>query len=306
MAIAASPLMPMGPRGWPRQAPGISADWLVLPIGAAIIVVLLLARMAWPAWRLGSTRSVRDAGAAVAAGRRARLAGRLATLGLPLTVAAGVRLALEPGQGRTAVPVRSALIGTTLSVLAVTAAFTFGANLLHLVHTPRLYGQAWDTEIDLQFQVISPAQAQQRFGTNPGVTGWTYGDHGIIGVKGQLIPAIGLAPGRGPLISPPCWPAMRRAPATRSCWAHRPCATSGCMSGSRSRSPSAGTRRRTASWAARYSRTSARAASRRPISARARRPPPRCSGRRPSPPVAWLDISSCCCVSRTARAGPRP
>ena len=128
----------------------------MLPIGAATIVVLLLARIAWPAWRLGSTRSVRHPGAeAAAAGRRAWLAGRLATLGLPLTVAAGVRLALEPGQGRTAVPVRSALIGTTLSVLAVTAAFTFGANLLHLVHTPRLYGQAWDTEIDLQFQVIS-------------------------------------------------------------------------------------------------------------------------------------------------------
>jgi hypothetical protein len=203
VAIAVSPLMPIGAARLAEPTPGISADRLVLPIGAATIVVLLLARIAWPAWRLGSTRDVRDPGAAAAAaGRRAWLAGRLATVGLPLTVAAGVRLALDPGQGRTAVPVRSALIGTTLSVLAVTAAFTFGANLLNLVHTPRLYGQAWDTEIDLQFQVISPAQAQQRFGTNPGVTGWTYGDHGIVGVKGQLIPAIGLAPGRGPLISP--------------------------------------------------------------------------------------------------------
>ena len=201
VAIAASPLMPIGAARLAEPAPGISADWLVLPIGATAIVVLLLARIAWPAWRLGSTRGAREPGAAVT-GRRAWLAGRLAGLGLPVTVTAGVRLALEPGQGRTAVPVRSALVGTTLSVLAVTAAFTFGASLLNLVHTPRLYGQAWDAAIDLQFQVISPAQAQQRFGTNPGVTGWTYGDHGIIGVNGQLIPAIGLAPGRGPLISP--------------------------------------------------------------------------------------------------------
>ena len=197
VAIAASPLMPIGAARLAEPAPGISADWLVLPIGATAIVVLLLARAAWPAWRLGSSRGVREP-AAAATGRRAWLAG----LGLPVTVTAGVRLALEPGQGRTAVPVRSALVGTTLSVLAVTAAFTFGASLLNLVHTPRLYGQAWDAAIDLQFQVISPAQAQQRFGTNPGVTGWTYGDHGIIGVNGQLIPAIGLAPGRGPLISP--------------------------------------------------------------------------------------------------------
>ena len=73
------------------------------------------------------------------------LAGWLAGAGAPVTVTTGARLAMEPGRGRTAVPVRAALAGTTLSVLAVTAAFTFGANLLHLVHSPRLYGQAWGT-----------------------------------------------------------------------------------------------------------------------------------------------------------------
>jgi hypothetical protein len=36
------------------------------------------------------------------------------------------------------VPVRSVLTGTMLSVVAVTAAFTFGANLLYLVNSPRL------------------------------------------------------------------------------------------------------------------------------------------------------------------------
>ena len=76
------------------------------------------------------------------------------------TATAGVRIALEPGRGRSAVPVRSALAGTALSVLAVAAAFTFGANLLHLVHTPRLYGQGWDAAIDLQFQTITPQQTE--------------------------------------------------------------------------------------------------------------------------------------------------
>jgi len=50
-----------------------------------------------------------------------------------VTVTTGARFALDPGAGRAAVPVRSALVGTTLSVLAVTAAFTFGASLLQTV-----------------------------------------------------------------------------------------------------------------------------------------------------------------------------
>ena len=202
VAIAASPLMPIGSARLAEPAPGVSADWLVLATGGAAIVVLLIARAAWPAWRAASARATAQRDAAASPGRPSWLAGWLAGAGVPVTMSAGVRFAVEPGRGRTAVPVRAALAGTTLSVLAVTAAFTFGANLLSLVHTPRLYGQAWDAAIDLQFQVISPGQAEQRLGTTPGVTGWTYGQHGIIGINGQLVPAIGLAPGRGPLISP--------------------------------------------------------------------------------------------------------
>jgi hypothetical protein len=114
----------------------------------------------------------------------------------------GVRLAVEPGRGRTAVPVRSALAGTVLSVLAVTAALTFGANLLHLVNSPPLYGERWDAAIDVQFATISPAAAEHQFGHLPGIAGWTYGQHGIIAIAGHVTPAIGLAAGKGPLLSP--------------------------------------------------------------------------------------------------------
>ena len=202
VAVAVSPLTPIGIARLAEPSPGVSADWLVLATGAAAIVLLLTVRASWPAWRVASARVTGRAVAARGPGRRSWLAGGLAGTGAPVTMVAGVRLAVEPGRGRTAVPARAALAGATLSVLAVTAALTFGANLTSLVHTPRLYGQAWDAGIDLQFQVISPRQAEQRFGTNPGVTGWTYGDHGIIGIGGQLVPAIGLAPGRGPMFSP--------------------------------------------------------------------------------------------------------
>jgi len=128
-----------------------------------------------------------------------------------VTAAAGVRLALEPGRGRTAVPVRAALAGTALSVLAVTAAFTFGANLLRLVNTQPLYGQRWDASIELQ---LTPAAARHRLGHVPGIAGWTFGHSGTVEIGGQLIPAVGLTAGQGPLLSPTLL--QGRAPRTGS------------------------------------------------------------------------------------------
>lgn len=53
-AVAASPLMPIGAARLAEPDPGVSADAVVLTAGAAAIVVLLVARAAWPAWRLAS------------------------------------------------------------------------------------------------------------------------------------------------------------------------------------------------------------------------------------------------------------
>ncbi|MGN6174151.1 MAG: FtsX-like permease family protein, partial [Streptosporangiaceae bacterium] len=166
-------------------------------------VVLLVAWAVWPAWRLASTGTRRDR-ASPAPGSWRRLTAWLAGAGAPVTATAGVWLALEPGRGRTAVPVRAALAGAALSVLAVTAAVTFGANLLHLVNTPHLYGQRWDAAIDVQFPApaITAAAAERRLGHLPGITGWTFGHHGAVGIGGHVIPAIGLAAGKGPLLSP--------------------------------------------------------------------------------------------------------
>ena len=155
VAVAASPLMPVGTARPAEPAPGVSADMPVLAVGAIAITGLVVAQAAWPAWRLASSPAS-DLRGAAAAPRRPWLARWLPAA--PVTVAAGARLALEPGRGRTAIPVRSALTGTTLSVLAVTAAFTFGANLLHLVNSPRLYGQNWDAAIDLSSAPSPPSR----------------------------------------------------------------------------------------------------------------------------------------------------
>ena len=201
VAVAASPLMPIGAARLAEPAPGVSADTTVLVAGAIAIVVLLVARVVWPAWRLTSA-SARGNDRQAAADQRWRPSAWPAGAGAPVTVVAGVRLALEPGRGRTAVPVRSALAGTALSVFAVTAAVTFGANLLHLVNTPPLYGQRWDAAIDLQFGNLTPAATGHRLGRLPGIAGWTFGYHGIVEIGGHVIPAIGLTAGKGPLLSP--------------------------------------------------------------------------------------------------------
>jgi hypothetical protein len=202
VAIAASPLMPIGPARLAEPDPGVSVDLPVLVTGFAGIVILLLARVAWPAWRLASALRAAERDGAGMTGRRSVAAEWLARAGAPVTAVTGVRLAFDPGRGRTAVPVRSALLGLALSVAAVTAAATFGSNLLHLVHTPRLYGQDWDAEVDLGFNVITPRQFDTITAHVPGILGWTYGLHGTVQVGNAVVPAIGLAAGRGPVTPP--------------------------------------------------------------------------------------------------------
>jgi hypothetical protein len=197
-AAAASPLMPIGPAGLAEPGPGVSVDVTVLGLGAAGMVALLVARVAWAAWRDGSAASPAGTARAGTSGVVAWLAGA----GVPVTAATGARFALEPGRGRTAVPVRSALAGTALSVLTVVAAFTFGASLLHLVHTPRLYGQTWDVAVEFQFGSVTPRAAERVLRATPGVSGWSFGSHATIGIDRGVVPAIGVTAGHGPLLAP--------------------------------------------------------------------------------------------------------
>src|SRR4029077_1346831 len=62
----------------------------------------------------------------------------------------GIRLALEPGRGRTSVPVRTTMAGVVLAITALTITLSFGSSLHYLLHTPRLYGLSWGGEVILQ------------------------------------------------------------------------------------------------------------------------------------------------------------
>jgi FtsX-like permease family len=204
VAIVASPLMPIGPTRLADLHPGVSVDATVLATGSAAIIILLLGRVAWAAWRESSVRLRGATSALGAPGYGSRAARWLAGSGAPVTAVTGVRMALEPGRGRGAVPAHGALVGTALAVAAFMAAVTFGANLGHLERTPRLYGKTWDIAMDLQFGVIGTSQFDGYVKSVPGLTAWTFGLHGTVnlGRRAGVVPAIGLAQGRGRLLTP--------------------------------------------------------------------------------------------------------
>jgi hypothetical protein len=142
-AVAASPLMPIGLARRAEPDPGVSVDGLVVGTGSAAVVVVVVALAALSSWR--ASRLTADVATPRESLRgRPRVAAAVGAAGLHPAVATGIRMALEPGRGRTAVPVRPALVGAALGILGVVATLVFSASLDRLVTTPRMYGWTWD------------------------------------------------------------------------------------------------------------------------------------------------------------------
>ena len=72
------------------------------------------------------------------------LAERLATAGFPPAVSNGIRMAFTPGRGRTAVPVRAALVGVVAGAVGLASVLVFAGALDHLTASPARYGSPWD------------------------------------------------------------------------------------------------------------------------------------------------------------------
>src|SRR5215470_6838438 len=167
-AVFVSQWMPIGAASLIEPSPGISADWLVLGVGGALIPLLVLAG------------SAAVAAAALAAGRAARPARRswvalgLARAGAPVPVVVGSRFALEAGRGRSAVPVRPAMAGAIVGVLGVLAAFTFTAGVTDAASHPERFGQTISLQTEIGVNGQSPPgvpQALAAVARDPDVTG---------------------------------------------------------------------------------------------------------------------------------------
>lgn len=150
-AVAASPIFPMGEAATVEPAPGVSIDPLVLGAGAAVLVALLVAGAvgAGP----GALSGGRDPRA-----RRSTVAALAARLGVAVPLLVGLRFAFEPGRGRSALPVRPALVGAVTGVLGVLAAFTFSAGVTEAADNPDRFGQTYrvDTFVGFDGQDFVP------------------------------------------------------------------------------------------------------------------------------------------------------
>lgn len=143
VAVALSPIWPVGLAGKAEPDPGVAVDASVLATGAALIIgVALLSGTA------GTLRKIRRETSTRAERDRPTLGAWLTRhTRLPVTASIGIRHALEPGRGRTAVPVRSAILATALSVAAMVAAVTYVASSDQLLNTRESYGWAHDAQI---------------------------------------------------------------------------------------------------------------------------------------------------------------
>jgi FtsX-like permease family len=189
VAVGLSPLTLFGPVHAAYPPGGLYLDWTVLGLGAAGLVLILGGATVVSGYRQAPhrvsarRRSVDRESAAV---RMARSGG------LPEPAVAGLQLALEPGRGRTAVPVRSVIAGAVLAVTVGTATLTFGASLATLIAHPALYG--WDFSYAIYaidgYGPLPPSWTSGPLRDDPlvGASSGVY--FGTVQVDGQTVPAM--------------------------------------------------------------------------------------------------------------------
>ena len=140
VAVALSERFPIGLARDFDLDPGVHADWFVLGLAALAVLVAVLVT-AWLSSLYALSRRRVDRPTASAAGAWA------ARAGLPPALVIGSRLAVEPGRGRRAVPVRSALIGAIVGVIGVVSCFTFRAGISDVITSPQRSGIVWNYEV---------------------------------------------------------------------------------------------------------------------------------------------------------------
>jgi hypothetical protein len=193
VAVALSPLFPIGAARRAELHEGLEVNLVILGAGAVAIVAVFLLRAALPAWRLASVPAGVQGTADITEARSSSFVARaLQWAVVSPSAAAGVRMALEPGRGRTAVPVRTTLAGAVVGLAAVATTVTFAANLDRLVNTPRLYGRNWDVTIDASFGPIDRARGEEILRSTPGVSSWSGGYYGEATIGGRAVTAVGL------------------------------------------------------------------------------------------------------------------
>ena len=200
VAVAASPLAPLGLARRAELHPGVAFDGPVLGLGAGLIVALIMAWSGVVAWR--ATHVVDTRAEIIRRDRPSKAGARLAAAGAGVTTVAGVRLALERGRGRTAVPVVSALLAGACGVLRVAAVLTFSLSLDRLIASPTLQGWTWDVVVGNYSQQTSVDEGAALLDANPLVGAYLGENNQALRLDGAPSFVASLGPG-DPSVGPP-------------------------------------------------------------------------------------------------------
>jgi hypothetical protein len=198
VAIGLSPLAPFGPIG-NYVPPALRVDWEIVGLGTAILAFTLGTLAVAVAYGSAPHRVV-----ARPERRRGSRIPHLATAaGLPPAAVTGISFAVEPGVGRNAVPVRSAVLGAIVAMVVVVGTITFGSSMSTLVSHPALYGWNWSYDIDGGGALgdIPATQAATLLNADPLVEGWSGVYFSTLPIDGVSLPVMGGTPGAS--VGPP-------------------------------------------------------------------------------------------------------
>jgi putative ABC transport system permease protein len=164
-AVLLSPLLPIGLAGRAEISPGVRADGPILA-ATGIAIILLFAGFTLLAGRATARRNRARSDTRT----RVPILQRLVTrIGAPPAVGAGVHLATERKGAAGPVPVRSALIGVSLAVVAVIGATVVARSESAFVSEPARWGRTWHSEPDAFTEGTSQEAIAKKLGAIPGV-----------------------------------------------------------------------------------------------------------------------------------------
>ena len=187
VGVLLTPLSPLGPIRAVYHPPGVAFDWTVLGLGLLVLIVGLGGSAVAIAYRSSpANASPSEPGLVLL---RTRSWYRLPPLQDCRLLVSSVSVSrFNPGQGRSAVPARSVLLGAAIAVAIVTATLTFSSGLHTLVSRPSLYGWNWNYALSSENDV--PPAALTALNHDHDVLAWS-GYHPLsIQIDGQTVPIL--------------------------------------------------------------------------------------------------------------------
>jgi hypothetical protein len=195
VAVALSPLFPIGPVRDVEPRRGVDLDAMAVLGGAGLLFVLLVLVVLTST---AVTARLRRSDQATPPRRPSRLtvAIRVAAVGPAASI--GVREGLGVGTAQTRSAIRPTLASTTLSVVAVVATLTFVASIDGLLDSPHRYGWQSDRALIAGAGYISlPSDAAEALRNEPDVRAVAIATYASVRLGDRTVSGMGIDPASG-------------------------------------------------------------------------------------------------------------